>query len=102
ADAAATAGNLDQRMLDRVRALLAKAESTEFPDEAEAYTAKAQELMTRHRIDHALLTVTKRVRDRPVTRRLAVDNPYEAPKSLLLQVVAEANGCRAVWMKRFG
>lgn len=100
--AAAAPGLLDQRMLDRVRALLAKAESTDFPDEAETYTAKAQELMTRHRIDHALLAATSGERDRPATRRVAVDNPYEMPKSLLLQVVAQANGCRAVWMKRFG
>jgi hypothetical protein len=99
---AVPAGDLDERLLDRVRALLAKAESTDFPDEAEAFTAKAQELMTRHRIDHALLAATKHTRDRPVSRRVAVDNPYEASKSLLLQVVAEANGCRAVWMKRFG
>jgi hypothetical protein len=94
--------DLDQRMLDRVRALLAKAESTDFPEEADAFTAKAQELMARHRIDHALLVATTGERDQPVTRRVAVDNPYEAPKSLLLQVVAEANSCRAVWTKRFG
>ncbi|WP_139263717.1 DUF222 domain-containing protein [Geodermatophilus africanus] len=37
----------DARVLRRVRALLAKAESTEYAEEAEALTAKAQELMTR-------------------------------------------------------
>ncbi|WP_127500449.1 DUF2786 domain-containing protein [Actinoplanes solisilvae] len=95
-------GELDQRLLDRVRALLAKAEATDFPEEADAYTAKAQELMTRHRIDHALLAAKADKRDRPGSRRIAVDNPYEMPKSLLLQAVAEANSCRAVWMKRFG
>jgi Protein of unknown function (DUF2786) len=98
----AAADQLDQRVLDRVRALLAKAESTDYPEEAEAYSAKAQELMTRHRIDHALLATKSNERDTPATRRVVVDNPYEMPKSLLLQVVAEANGCRAVWMKRFG
>jgi hypothetical protein len=45
--------DLDQRMLDRVRALLAKAESTDFPQEADAFTARAQELMARHRIDRS-------------------------------------------------
>lgn len=99
---AALPDDLDQRMLDRVRALLAKAESTDFPEEADAFTAKAQELMARHRIDHALLAATTGEREKPVTRRVGIDNPYEAPKSLLLQVVAEANRCRAVWMKRFG
>jgi hypothetical protein len=103
AEAAANdADQLDQRILDRVRALLAKAESTDYPDEAETYSAKAQELMTRHRIDHALLAAKSNQRVAPATRRVPVDNPYEAPKSLLLQVVAEANSCRAVWMKRFG
>ncbi|MFF5082394.1 DUF2786 domain-containing protein [Actinoplanes sp. NPDC000266] len=94
--------DLDQRTLLKVRALLAKAESTDFPEEAEACTAKAQELMARHRIDHALLTVKTGRRDRPASLRVAVDSPYEAPKTLLLQVVAEANSCRAVWTKRFG
>ncbi|HET8683001.1 MAG TPA: DUF2786 domain-containing protein, partial [Micromonosporaceae bacterium] len=56
--AAATDGRAaDPRQLDRVRALLAKAESTTFAEEAEAYTAKAQELMARHSIDYALLSV---------------------------------------------
>jgi hypothetical protein len=41
--------------LERVRALLAKAESTEFDEKAEALTEKAQELMTRYSIDAALL-----------------------------------------------
>jgi hypothetical protein len=102
-DRSSAGSDLDQRLLDRVRALLAKAEATDYPEEAEAYTAKAQELMTRHRIDHAVLAATAGGdRDRPAARRIAVDNPYEAAKTLLLQVVAEANTCRAVWMKRFG
>ncbi|BCB84242.1 DUF2786 domain-containing protein [Phytohabitans suffuscus] len=94
--------DLDQRLITRVRALLAKAESTDFPEEADAFTAKAQELMARHRIDHSLLVARTGERDKPATRRVSIDNPYEAPKTLLLQVVAEANSCRAVWMKRFG
>lgn len=94
--------DLDQRLIARVRALLAKAESTDFPEEADAFTAKAQELMARHRIDHTLLVAKTGERDQPATRRVSIDNPYEAPKTLLLQVVAEANSCRAVWMKRFG
>ncbi|BCB80881.1 DUF2786 domain-containing protein [Phytohabitans flavus] len=94
--------DLDQRLITRVRALLAKAESTDFPEEADAFTAKAQELMARHRIDHTLLVARTGARDQPATRRVSIDNPYEAPKTLLLQVVAEANSCRAVWMKRFG
>ena len=92
----------EQRMLDRVRALLAKAESTTFPEEAEAFTAKAQELMARHSIDEALLAARTGSRDEPAGRRVGIDNPYEAPKVLLLDAVAEANRCRSVWSKQFG
>jgi hypothetical protein len=92
----------DPRQLDRVRALLAKAESTSFPEEAEAYTAKAQELMARHSIDHALLSVDIDAGDAPVGRRIGIDNPYEAAKALLLDAVAGANRCRAIWSASFG
>ncbi len=92
----------DVRMLDRVRALLAKAESTEFPEEAEALTAKAQEIMARHSIDTALLAAARAVRDEPSGRRIGIDAPYEAAKMLLLQKVSEANRCRAVWAQPLG
>src|SRR5688572_14589877 len=59
--------DVDQRMLDRVRALLAKAESTDFPEEAETYTAKAQQLMARYSIDQALLAAGAGAGDKPVT-----------------------------------
>jgi hypothetical protein len=93
---------VDQRMLSRVRALLAKAESTEFPEEAEALSGRAQELMARHSIDHALLAAESGTREEPIGLRLAIDNPYEAPKAVLLDVVAGANRCRAVWHRELG
>jgi len=92
----------DPRVLDRVRALLAKAESTEFAEEAEALTAKAQQLMARHSIDEALLAARTGSRDRPTGRRIGIDSPYEAPKASLLDVVATANRARAVWAKSLG
>jgi Protein of unknown function (DUF2786) len=92
----------DQRMLERVRALLAKAESTEFAAEAEALTARAQELMARHSIDYAMLAATSGHAETPSGRRLFVDRPYEAPKAVLLDVVATANRCRAIWHRNLG
>jgi hypothetical protein len=44
---------------DRVNKLMAKAESTEFPEEAEAFLAKAQELMTEYSIDEAMLRAAR-------------------------------------------
>jgi hypothetical protein len=98
----ARASAADQRMLGRVRALLAKAESTEFAAEAEALTARAQELMARHSIDYALLAAASGRTDPPSGRRLFLDNPYEGAKALLLDKVASANRCRAVWHKDLG
>ena len=47
---------MDTKVLARVRALLAKAESTDFPDEAEVLSAKAQELISRYALDRLWLT----------------------------------------------
>jgi Protein of unknown function (DUF2786) len=91
----------DPELLRRVRALLAKAESTEFDAEAEALTAKAQELMARHRIDRATL-IASDGGDEVVGRRIWIDDPYADAKAILLGGVASANGARAVWSKGVG
>lgn len=95
-------GAADNRMLDRIRALLAKAESTEFAEEAEALSARAQELMAKYSIDHALLAARSGDREEPSGRRIPVDGPYEEPKCTLLNVIALVNRCRAVWSKDVG
>lgn len=83
--------------LRRVQALLAKAESTEFPEEAEALLAKAQELMSRHAIDEALLAAAGAAPAQTVaTVEVLVDAPYARAKASLLANVALANGCRCV------
>jgi Protein of unknown function (DUF2786) len=97
-----TAGPADERMLSRIRALLAKAESTEFAREAEALSGRAQELMAKYSIDHALLAAQTGEAQAPGARRIAVDNPYEAQKATLLQTVAGANRCRVVWSRELG
>lgn len=91
-----------EKALAKVRALLAKAEATEFPDEAEALSAKAQDLMSRYSLQEAL---THRGRGRaPVAaaRRIWIENPYAAAKAALVQVVGDSNRCRAVWAERLG
>lgn len=91
----------DSKMLTRIRALLAKAEATGYPEEAEALTAKAQELMARHSVDEALLDAQAPDRDAPGACRIGVEPPYEQAKAVLLDVVAGANHCRAVWNEPF-
>jgi hypothetical protein len=89
-------------MLTRIRALLAKAEATGFPEEAEALSAKAQELMARHSIDEALLAARTHAKDAPGACRIGVDPPYETAKAVLLSAVSGANRCRAVWNEALG
>jgi hypothetical protein len=84
------------KMLERVRALLAKAESTDFPAEAEALTAKAQELMARHAIDEAMLAQASGRSDEVAKTTLHLEGWYYMKDWTLLTVVARANGCDAV------
>jgi len=98
----ATAGidapHIDERVLGRVQALLAKAQSTDFPEEAEALTAKAHELMARYAIDHVQVDDGRG----PRLHEVAVDPPYASAKFVLLGGIARANRCRAIWSKHDG
>ena len=62
---------VDERVLSRVRMLLAKAESTTFEAEAETFTAGAQSLMARHSIDAALLAADDAARLRVIIDQVA-------------------------------
>lgn len=84
---------------NRIQALLTKAESTaeQFPEEAEALLAKAQELMVRHAIDEAALTAAGRASTDQVTSDIVtVEAPYATAKASLLGAVGHANECRVV------
>lgn len=47
---------MDDKLLNRVRGLLAKAESSEFPNEAQSLREKAESLIVLHGIEQAMLT----------------------------------------------
>ncbi len=96
------AGAVDERVLTRVRLLLAKAESTTFEAEAETFTAGAQKLMAKHSIDVAMLEAAGGASAGPDARRIGIDRPYENAKAVLLTVVADANRCRTVWSRELG
>jgi Protein of unknown function (DUF2786) len=95
---------VDPRVVHRVTALLSKAESTTYPDEAEALTAKAQELMTRHAIDAAAVEAAHQqaAGGQVSGRRIGIDDPYARARVTLLCEVARANRCRAVWSRGLG
>lgn len=93
-----------EKVLGRVRALLAKAESTPYPEEAEALSAKAQELMSRYSIEQALADAVSPGRPTAVAsaRRIWLDAPYLGPKTLLVAEVGSANHCRTVSSEKLG
>ncbi|HLX51353.1 MAG TPA: DUF2786 domain-containing protein [Streptosporangiaceae bacterium] len=84
-------------LLDRVRKLLAKAEAEGVTTaEAEAFTAKAAELMARYGIDRAMLAAARPQTDRPGNRMIDVPNPWAQVKAQLLGGLATAVRCACV------
>lgn len=95
--------DVDPRLLERVRRLLAQAESTPYEAEADTFTAAAQSLMTRHSLDAAMLAASdERRTDAATPTRVWVERPYEQEKVRLLHAVADANRCRTVWSSGLG
>lgn len=88
-------------LLDRVRKLLAKAEDDGCtPEEAEALTAKAAELMARYGIDRALLGALRPETDSAGDRVFDLDNPWAAVKAHLLAGLASALRCQCILLSR--
>jgi len=86
-----------QTLLERVRKLLAKAEGAGVtPQEAQALTAKAAELMAKYGIDRALLAARRPDTDRPSDRVIEVGNPWARVQGHLLCGVAAAMRCQCV------
>lgn len=85
------------RLLGRVRKLLAKAEAEGVtPAEAEALTAKAAELMAKYGIDRALLAASRPETDQPGDRVVVVHKPWARVQAHLLSGLASAMRCKSV------
>ena len=93
---------IPDQMAERIAALLDKAESTPFPEEADAFMAKAQELMARHAIDEAMLDAARGTEEEVVQVDVTIVAPYASAKSALLNAVASSNRCRLVVATRPG
>jgi hypothetical protein len=102
----ASAGDIDAKALKLIRALLAKAEATTFEHEAEAFTTKAQEMMTRYSIDAAVLASAERhhngIDPNIESRRFHIDSPYADEKAAFLSVISSVNGARCIWSPHVG
>jgi hypothetical protein len=93
----------DNPLLERVRKLLAKAEDPGVtPAEAEAFTAKAAELMARYGIDRALLAAAQPETDHPADRVIDIANPWARVQAHLLAGLATAMRCQCIILARSG
>lgn len=92
----------DERTLDRVRKLLAKAEGTDNEHERESFMAAANALMAKYGIEQAMLGATERRDETPINRRIEVDNPWADVKANLIYHVAEALGCKSIHLRGHG
>ncbi len=100
-DGAANGPEAAAALLARVRKLLAKAEAEGVtPDEAQALTAKAAELMAKYGIDRALLAARRPETDRPADRKGDIDNPWARVQAHLLCGLASALRCQCVILPR--
>ena len=95
---------MDDALLQRVRKLLDKAEATANPHEADAFSAKAADLIARHRIDPSRLEAARQGRAR--TDDLAVREielgrgAYVRARLSLLMSVAGPNDVEVVFVAR--
>jgi hypothetical protein len=88
---------MSDAMLSKVRKLLAKAEDPACTAaEAEAFTAKATELIARYGVDRALLAARDPTSDPVGDRVIDLVAPYALDKAGLLAAVAGALRCRSV------
>lgn len=82
-------------ILRRIRGLLDQAENTSFPNEAEAFAAKAAELMARYRIDQAMVSSTARDPGQVIEEAIDLGRgQYVRARLDLLWAVADAFDCR--------
>lgn len=86
----------DTRIRRKVEALLRKAESTSFPDEADALVARAQQLRQDYRL-------SDESPDGPaVARRIRLSAPYVKHKFTLLCALCRANGVSSLLLHDSG
>jgi len=80
--------NVDK--INKIRGLLAKAESSEFPEEAASFLDKATALMAQYRIDEAELIASGAMQANSVEKRTVTVTGYRACKDSLIYHVARA------------
>lgn len=95
-------------ILEKIQALLAKAESSEFPEEQKAFWAKANAMMLQYAIDEAQLRAAGNVVEEPILFEWNYAGTsagmlrYQRASKMLAHVVAKHNRCRTIFHRATG
>jgi hypothetical protein len=89
-------GQIDQRLIERVRRLLAMAAETSSPHEAAIAASRAAKLMEKYNLDHAAVMLRDGIDDR-ITEERTPREHYRVPRwySLLIVPVAHLYDCES-------
>lgn len=93
-------GSADLRLVARVRKLMAKAEASAHPHEADAFARKAADLVARHRIDPEQLAATAGREELALREILLGRGAYVRGRLALLMAVADAHDAKVVFGSR--
>lgn len=86
----------NEKMMDKITKLLAMAEGAKTAHEAEAFTAKATELMIAHSIDESMLSRAGKSNDSIIAKDFVIEG-YAKAKMTMLAGIAEALGAKAIY-----
>lgn len=90
-------GRVDEALIDRVRKLLAKAESTTNANEAEAFSAKAAQMIAAHRLDLGHIRDSLERGSLGIKRLPIGRGAYVRARLALLMAVAGNHDCEVVF-----
>jgi Protein of unknown function (DUF2786) len=88
---------MSEALLDKIRKLLAKAERTDNPNEAEAFSAKAAQLIAEHRLDPGHVRAALEDGRLDLRRIVLGRGAYVRGRLALLDAVARNNDCEVVF-----
>lgn len=91
-----TDSTVDEKILNRIRGLLAKADGGATAEECQVYSEKAAELMAKHAVDLAMVSDSAPVDDPVVHLAIRLTGSYENPKAILLAAMAKPMSCSVI------
>jgi hypothetical protein len=90
------------QILEKIRKLVAQANDQGATEqEAEAFAARAAELMARHGVEQALLDAARDPKDNPLEHKVIVlEAPYAHERGLLISGIGRALSVKVYWNRR--